>query len=211
MANIILTLDTEAPPNYSLEVYKDISLISLNSIKGEYHNTYDCLLQITKNGTKYILGGNNNKYDEDDIYSFSTKWKPDSTTKKFDKYATTSIMQIKPMWKIDKLVNLKAIFNSLYNIFHWIPGERIINPEFGSKLYMLLYNGITVFTQEQIVSEIRNSVTIWEPRVNIVKVVNATDVNAVENNTIKIDVIFTVPSLDENQYIYSYIQNRMGE
>ena len=47
--------------------------------------------------------------------------------------------------KVDKLVNVNAIKNSLHNIFSWTPGERILNPEFGSKLRKLLYEGITDF------------------------------------------------------------------
>ena len=46
-------------------------------------------------------------------------------------------------WKIEKSVNVKAIYNSLRNIFTWIPGERILLPEFGSRLRSLLYEGIT--------------------------------------------------------------------
>lgn len=45
--------------------------------------------------------------------------------------------------KVNKSVNVQAIKNSLKNIFTWIPGERILLPEFGSKLHMLLYEGIT--------------------------------------------------------------------
>ena len=32
-------------------------------------------------------------------------------------------------------ININAIFNSIYNIFTWIQGERILNPDFGSKLH----------------------------------------------------------------------------
>jgi len=47
-----------------------------------------------------------------------------------------------------KDVNVKAVFNSLRNIFTWIPGERILNPEFGSKLRLYLYEGITPENKE---------------------------------------------------------------
>jgi len=46
-------------------------------------------------------------------------------------------------WKVEKNVNVKAIFDSLHNIFTWTPGERILLPEFGSRLRSLLYEGIT--------------------------------------------------------------------
>jgi phage baseplate assembly protein W len=107
--------------------------------------------------------------------------------------------QVNEKNKIDNLKDLKAIFNSLHNIFHWIPGERILNPEFGSNIHSLLYNGITEFNKEQIAAEIQQSISKWEPRVSIVKIVDMTDINDVENNTIRLDIIFTVPSLNNNE------------
>jgi phage baseplate assembly protein W len=47
----------------------------------------------------------------------------------------------------------------LHNIFTWRPGERVLNPEFGSRLYQLLYEGIIPETEEQIVAEIRHCVS----------------------------------------------------
>ena len=31
-------------------------------------------------------------------------------------------------FRVTKDINVKAVFNSLRNIFTWIPGERILNP-----------------------------------------------------------------------------------
>lgn len=115
------------------------------------------------------------------------------------------------MWnpyKLAKLVNVKAVFNSIKNIFSWTPGERILNPEFGSNLKQLLYEGITDFTSEQITAEIRRCISEYEPRVNVVKIINSSDINDTENNTIQIDIIFTIPSLSDEQFKYSYKYNQ---
>ena len=69
--------------------------------------------------------------------------------------------------KIGNLVNVNAIKNSLHQIFTWIPGERILLPEFGSNLRKLLYEGITDFNVERIMAEIRHCISEWEPRVEI--------------------------------------------
>ena len=98
--------------------------------------------------------------------------------------------------------------NSLNNIFTWIPGQRVINPEFGSKLQYYLYEGITEENIEKRISEIRFSVSKWEPRVSIVKVLNVTSVDDKEDNIVRLDIIFTIPSLSKEQYTYSYIYNR---
>ncbi len=115
------------------------------------------------------------------------------------------------MWnpyKLAKLVNVKAIYNSLHNIFTWNPGERILDPEFGSKLKTYLYEGITDFNVEQIIAEIRSSISKFEPRVSVQNIINATNINDIENNTIQIDIIFTVPTLSYEQFVYSYRYNK---
>ena len=114
-------------------------------------------------------------------------------------------------FKISKDVNVKAVFNSLHNIFTWIPGENILLPDFGSRLRKMLYEQITDYNVEQIVAEIRGVVLKYEPRVNIIKVVNVSDINDTENNTVRLDIIFTIPSLSNEQYNYSYIYKRTDD
>jgi len=108
-------------------------------------------------------------------------------------------------YSVAKSVNARAVRNSLHNIFTWIPGERVLLPEFGSNLRSLLYEGITPLTEERIIAEIRKCVTDWEPRANIVEIRNISDVDDTEDNTIHLDVVFTIPSLNNEQYIYSFI------
>ena len=108
-------------------------------------------------------------------------------------------------YNVAKSVNAKAVRNSLHNIFTWIPGERILLPEFGSNLRSLLYEGITPLTEERIIAEIRKCVTSWEPRVSIVDIRNVSTVDDTEDNTIHLDIVFTIPSLNNEQYIYSFI------
>ena len=114
-------------------------------------------------------------------------------------------------FKISKDVNVKAVFNSLHNIFTWIPGENILYPDFGSRLRKMLYEQITEYNVEQIVAEIRGVGLKYEPRVNIIKVVNVSDINDTENNTVRLDIIFTIPSLGNEQYNYSYIYKRTDD
>lgn len=111
-------------------------------------------------------------------------------------------------WAVDTNINVGAVQGSLQNIFTWIPGERILNPEFGSKVRKLLYEGITDYNVEQIVSEIRHCVSEWEPRVQIQKVVNISTVDDTEDNTVHLEVIYTIPGLTDEQYNYSLYVNK---
>ena len=112
-------------------------------------------------------------------------------------------------YRIAKDVNVRAVMNSVRNIFTWIPGERILNPEFGQRLQQYLYEGITEFNVEQIMSEIRSLALRWEPRINIVKVVNISTPQQTEENTVELRILFTIPSISSEQYSYSFTYSRV--
>lgn len=113
-------------------------------------------------------------------------------------------------YDISRTVNVRAVQNSLMQIFTWTPGERIINPEFGNNLHRYLYEGITDFNIEAVMAEIRNCVSQWEPRVSIDRVVNIQSVEGVENNTIRLDIYYRIPGLTDEQFVYSYYPTSAG-
>ena len=110
-----------------------------------------------------------------------------------------------PGFFVNKLVNAQAVKNSLKQIFSWIPGERVLNPEFGNRLREYLYEGILDHNVEQIMAEIRHCFTAWEPRAVLQRVENAGTVDDTENNTVRLDVYYTIRGLDGEQYKYSYV------
>ena len=65
----------------------------------------------------------------------------------------------KSRYKIAKINDVAATKNSLHNIFTWTPGQRILNPNFGSRLESLLYEGITEQNKDAIVAEIKSAAT----------------------------------------------------
>ena len=138
---------------------------------------------------------------------------PKTSQRNLEVYRDVSMIsdKVNGNFKISKDVNVKAVFNSLHNIFTWIPGENILIPDFGSRLRKMLYEQITDYNVEQIVAEIRGVVLKYEPRVNIIKVVNVSDINDTENNTVRLDIIFTIPSFGNEQYNYSYIYKRTDD
>ena len=110
--------------------------------------------------------------------------------------------------RLTRLVNLKAISNSLKQIFTWMPGERIINPEFGSNIKLLLYEGLTDENRERVTAEIQRSISMWEPRVNITQIQDVTNIDDIEDNTVHIEVIYSVPTLSNEQFNYSYYYSK---
>jgi phage baseplate assembly protein W len=110
--------------------------------------------------------------------------------------------------RVSVLVNVNAVRNSIRQIFTWVPGERIINPEFGSRLRLYLYEPITEENQERIVAEIKAAVMKWEPRVTVDRVVKVTDVSDVEENTVRLDIYYTIKGLNGRQFKYEYEYSR---
>ena len=105
--------------------------------------------------------------------------------------------------KLTTNINVRAIQQAIHNIFSWTPGERILNPEFGSKLRQYLYEGITAYNTEQIMAEIRHCFEEWEPRARLDQVINMTNTEDIENNTVRLDIIYSIPSLTTEQYRYT--------
>ena len=105
----------------------------------------------------------------------------------------------KSRYKIAKINDVAATKNSLHNIFTWTPGQRILNPNFGSRLESLLYEGITEQNKDAIVAEIKSAVTTQEPRVEIIDVIDMTNAYEVENSGVCLQIICTIPALTQGE------------
>jgi hypothetical protein len=121
-------------------------MLSEYTSKVEYKNKYEALLTDEKD--QFFI-------TDEDGYIIDLNFKETKFSKKSDLNASTSILLSENKFKVANLKDIEAIKNSLHNIFTWIPGERILNPEFGCNLRRLLYNGITEFNKEQIAAEVR--------------------------------------------------------
>jgi phage baseplate assembly protein W len=105
---------------------------------------------------------------------------------------------------ISRDVNVQAVQNSIRNIFTWIVGERVLDPEFGNRLYQYLYEGLNDFNIELVIAEIRNCVSKYEPRVTITELRNVTTTDDADDNTVVIDMIYAIKGLDGQSFTYRY-------
>ena len=202
MGNKIIKLNTsssstaarEAP---SQDVYVDISMVSKPNNNNEPHLTdkkYKLFVMLAQEHP-YTRAAQDLVLTEREKEMIKLYYGIDREQFERD-YA---LFLLKSRYKIDKNVDVRAVQGSIHNIFSWIPGERILNPEFGSNLRKLLYEGITQFNVEQIMAEIRHCVSIWEPRVQITRVVNVGTSEDTEDNVVHIDVQYTIPGLTQDQ------------
>jgi phage baseplate assembly protein W len=73
------------------------------------------------------------------------------------------------------LKNENAIARSIRNIVFTLPGEKFFDSDFGSRISDSLFENIDEISASIIKNEIRNSITNYEPRVELIDVQTTPD------------------------------------
>jgi phage baseplate assembly protein W len=94
-------------------------------------------------------------------------------------------------FKID--YDIRAIRNSLYNLFTTTPGDKILNPEYGLDLKKYLFAPVTRAVAEQMRDEIFNKIYRFESRVSV-QAVNITILEDISE--FDIELIVNIPTLN---------------
>jgi phage baseplate assembly protein W len=89
--------------------------------------------------------------------------------------------------------DLEAIYNSIFNIFTTMPGQKILNPTFGLNLNQFLFTAITEDNATLIGELILQGIQRYEPRVVVRKVYVIPDP---DENTYQIGLRLDVPTLN---------------
>ena len=115
---------------------------------------------------------------------------------------TVAVEINKNNYDIKDNLDLDAIRSNIGNIFHWMKGERILNPLFGNPIMEYIYEPIVPDTAKRIGAAISNAIQTWEPRVSIKNM----NVNPdPDNNQYDITVYYDVPILN----LYSLEYNKL--
>ena len=91
------------------------------------------------------------------------------------------------------LKNENAIARSVKNIVFTLPGEKFFDEDFGSRITASLFENIDDIAASEIVDEITESITNYEPRVNLI------DVQAFpnfDNNQFDVAIIYEIIGAD---------------
>jgi len=89
--------------------------------------------------------------------------------------------------------DIRAIENSIKNIFNTKPGEKILNPAFGLDLGQFLFEPISEETAREIGNTILEQLPLYEPRVTL----NSIDIIGRENeNEYIVTMSITIPELN---------------
>lgn len=68
-----------------------------------------------------------------------------------------------------------AVQQSIWMILNTAPGERLMRPEFGCGIHNLVFAPRTAETIGQIVSDVRQALLEWEPRIDVLDIDVAPD------------------------------------
>lgn len=85
---------------------------------------------------------------------------------------------------------------NIINVLATRRGERIMNPEFGTNIYRILFEQSTKQIEGSIRVEVENAVNRWVPYVNIQ---NISISRSPENNAIILDILFTTEFSSNNK------------
>ena len=85
--------------------------------------------------------------------------------------------------------NENAIARSIRNLVLTAPGDVPFNPELGSRVNELLFENLDNLTASSIASEIENTTTTYEPRVNLEEVVVTANF---ENNSFDVRILYEI-------------------
>ena len=91
------------------------------------------------------------------------------------------------------LKNEQAIARSLRNIVFTTPGEKFFNETFGSRISNALFDNVDDISASLIIDEIRQSITNFEPRVDLI------DVKAEHNfdsNEFNVRIVYNIVGVD---------------
>ena len=88
------------------------------------------------------------------------------------------------------LSNTSAIARSIRNIVFTSPGEKFFNPNFGSRISESLFENVDEVSALAIEDEIRSSIINFEPRVNLLDTIVASNPDDNEMNvTIEYEIV----------------------
>ena len=91
------------------------------------------------------------------------------------------------------LKNSSAIARSIRNIVFTRPGEKFFNPDFGSRITESLFENMDEVSALAIRDEIENSITRFEPRLNVIEVKVIPNFEANEMNA---TIVYEIVGID---------------
>mgnify|MGYP003970871643 CR=1 FL=1 len=120
---------------------------------------------------------------------------------------TTTLYRDKTVTDIKASVDEGAIKNSLVNLFTTMPGQKLLNPDYGLSINQFLFLPLTEDTAEEIGHRILKGIETYEPRVTVKNI----NVNLdVDQSQYQIYLTLTIPALSNSTVKFTGILQQPG-
>jgi len=106
---------------------------------------------------------------------------------------------------VKKKLNNDSIIQSIKTILSTYPGERIMNPHFGSRLKAILFEPLDDITSELIETEVNAAVTRWDDRLFVTDVSVTPDY---DNNIYDIHVSYVIAATGIHEEFQASVRSR---
>ncbi|MCM1220754.1 MAG: GPW/gp25 family protein [Lachnospiraceae bacterium] len=98
------------------------------------------------------------------------------------------------------------LHQSIFYILSTIPGERFFLPEFGSKLYLLLFEPNDYILRDMIQVYVKEALDRWEPRITVLSV----EVQEEDDNIVPVVISFRIKATNMvDNYVYPFRREAM--
>jgi uncharacterized protein len=95
------------------------------------------------------------------------------------------------------------IQQSLWVLFSTSLGERVMEPEYGSQLWQMVFRNMNTSLMTQLADIVRQAVLYWEARINVDDIIVQPDAN--EAGRVLIDVYYTIRQTNaRNNLVYPF-------
>lgn len=88
------------------------------------------------------------------------------------------------------------LHQSIFYILSTIPGERFFLPEFGSKLYLLIFEPNDYILRDMIQVYVKEALARWEPRITVLSV----EVQEEDENVVPVSISFRIKATNMDRH-----------
>jgi phage baseplate assembly protein W len=101
---------------------------------------------------------------------------------------------ITPAGTVRLITGSEEVDASIRMILSTIPGERVMRPEFGCRMWSLIFAPLTAGTLGQIEQYVREALDRWEPRIDLDRVVAVADQESAE---VKVEIDYRLKATND--------------
>ena len=112
-------------------------------------------------------------------------------------------LQFSPRGEIALASGQHDIEQSIRIILGTMPGERVMRPEFGCRVWELVFAPNDPETQSLVADYVKSALRFWEPRIEVDRVEAFTDPN--QDGTLLVEINYTIKTThDERSLVYPF-------